>query len=142
MHLWHKRGTSRADQNLGQARRLEPGQPGVREPLRRAPAAPLQVRPRGWSSSAQARGEAFSSTPGLGRAKREKARFSFYSEGTEHSLTPGLGPGSFFAPFRAAGVDTSEPGYFLNRPLTSKEEGARATVPSIELQVPKGQLSA
>ena len=38
-------------------------------------------------------------------------------------------------------MDASQPG-FLNRLQTSQKEGARQALPSIALQVPKGQLSA
>lgn len=97
MHLWHELGARRGGQNLDRRGSWTPGsgRRASRNLLRGSPAAPLQVRPRGFPPR-RARGEPPSA---LDRARREKADFSPYPEGTARSPRGDWGCWSFLLLF-------------------------------------------
>lgn len=131
-------GGKRGWPKLGQAQRRDAGLLGVGEPPPRVLAAPLQVRPRGLPLGA---GLAVSPLSlALGWARREKAAFSPYPEGTARSPCGDWGRGSFLLLSGLCGPEPDK--LFLNRRPTSRREGVREALPSIALRVPKGQLSA
>lgn len=118
VHLWHEQGASRGGRNLGRRGGRTPGS------RRRgtSPAGPRRRRCRCAPGAFPGAGLTGSPLPrALGRARREKADFSPYPEGTVRSPTRGLGPLELFAPFRAVWT------------------GARLAVPKSSLDLAKGR---
>lgn len=124
---------------LGLALWLDSGLRASRK-LPRFPAAKLQVRPRGFPL-AQGSGPP-PPTSGFGMCWERKSCFLAVLRGDSAFPTRALGLRELFAPFRAVCEEVHQTRLFLNRPSTSQKEGERAALPSVALQVPKGQLSA
>lgn len=140
VHLWHEQGQAEPAKTWtgAAAGPGAAGRPGTASASARGAAAGATP---GFSPSARLAGRLFPSLwDGLaGKKKKLISRLTQRGQRIPHAE---VRTGELVAPFRAAGVDVSEPGFSLNRLSTSRRQGLAPALPSVALQVSKGQLSA